>query len=470
MRKIFISYRRSEAEYPAGALYRELRRRFGDEQVFRDKEDIGGGAAWKQQLLHEIDRDSALLVLMGREWADIRDGQGRRRLDNPDDGLRLEISDGIKDGAAIIPVLLENAEMPDESELPPDLRRLADFNALKLRDSDWERDIDLICRTLVRAGFRELEPAAAPQLRHPLEPVASAPARKKGFVVMAVIAGLLLLCAYLALASDTLDREGHLGVAIFCVPAGVLGIFLWRNERVPAAHARTVGMIVSVLSLLGFLAGIGGMDKAAPSRIAGTAQQLAATPPLTGAPQQMAAAAPGTTPVRARDAMGTNVPSGIGTTELRAPLAANLTTLELLRGHALIRFDPAWRVDTDNPTPPGSYQYVHGNGEVFFKVISERIQIAIEQLAEIGVMNARKADPNTAVTRRGTRRVNGLEMALREFEATVVGIPLTFYVHYYSDPAGSIQLVGWTGRSLVDEHRPLIEQFVAGFEVARRSD
>jgi hypothetical protein len=82
MRKIFISYRRSEAEYAAGALGRELRRRFGDEQVFRDKEDIGGGATWKQLLLHEIDRDSALLVLMGKGWADVRDSQGRGRLDS----------------------------------------------------------------------------------------------------------------------------------------------------------------------------------------------------------------------------------------------------------------------------------------------------------------------------------------------------------------------------------------------------
>ena len=87
MRKIFISYRRSEAEYAAGALGRELRRRFGDEQEYRDKEDIGGGATWKQLLLHEIDRDSALLVLMGKGWADVRDSQGRRRLDSADDGL-----------------------------------------------------------------------------------------------------------------------------------------------------------------------------------------------------------------------------------------------------------------------------------------------------------------------------------------------------------------------------------------------
>ena len=100
MRKIFISYRRVDAEYAAGALDRELRSYFGDEQVFRDKEDVGGGIAWRQEVLHEIDRNSVLLVLIGKDWANEKDAQGRRRLDNTDDPLRLEITDGLRDGAA----------------------------------------------------------------------------------------------------------------------------------------------------------------------------------------------------------------------------------------------------------------------------------------------------------------------------------------------------------------------------------
>lgn len=455
MRKIFISYRRAEAEYAAGALGRELRRRFGDDQVFRDKEDIRGGAAWKQQLLHEIDRDCALLVLMGKDWADTRDNQGGRRLDNPDDGLRLEISDGIKDGAAIIPVLLENAQMPDVNELPPDLRRLADFNAVKLRDSDWERDVDTICRTLVRAGFREVEPAAPAAAPAPrVEPAVVHPPVSTGIGIKSIIGGILLLFAFAALASDDLDRDGHVGVAVVSVAAGILGLLAWRD---PSTRARTAGAIVAVLGLLGFLGGLGGMDSAGPPAQAAPPQQLAALPAAT-------------TPGQPRDSLGSNVPPRVGTAELTTPGTAGLTTLELLRGHALVRFDPrAWRADAVNSAAPANYQYVHTNGEVYFKIISERIQIGLEKLADIGVMNAQKVDPNVTVTRRGSRLVNGLEMAVREFEATIEGIPFTFYVHYYSDAAGSIQLVGWTGRSLVTEHRPLIEQFVSGFEVTGRT-
>jgi hypothetical protein len=114
MRRIFISYRRVDAEYAAGALGRELRSHFGDEQVFRDKEDVGGGVAWRQEVLHEIDRNSVLLVLIEKDWANAKDAQGRRRLDNTDDPLRLEITDGLKEGAVILPILLENAQMPDE--------------------------------------------------------------------------------------------------------------------------------------------------------------------------------------------------------------------------------------------------------------------------------------------------------------------------------------------------------------------
>jgi hypothetical protein len=57
MRKIFISYRRADAESHAGALGRDLRRLFGGEQVFRDKEDGGGGVSWGQEVLRAIDRD-----------------------------------------------------------------------------------------------------------------------------------------------------------------------------------------------------------------------------------------------------------------------------------------------------------------------------------------------------------------------------------------------------------------------------
>lgn len=165
MRKIFISYRRTD-EVAAGALGRDLRKLFGDDQIFRDKEDIGGGLSWRKEVLRAISGNSALLVLIGKGWANATDKNGIRRLDNNDDPLRLEITTALKEEARIIPLLLQNAEMPSEDELPSELQSLAEINALKLRDDDWEYDLDRICKTLGRAGFKSLtsEPSETPRV------------------------------------------------------------------------------------------------------------------------------------------------------------------------------------------------------------------------------------------------------------------------------------------------------------------
>jgi hypothetical protein len=242
MRKIFISYRRVDAEFPAGALGRDLRRLFGDGQVFRDKEDVGGGVSWRKEVLQEIDRDCALLVLIGRDWANAKDAHGKRRLDNSDDPLRLEIAGGLRGGATIFPILLENAEMPSEEELPPDLRPLTEFNALKLRDGDWQYDLDNISRTLQKAGLKpvNLLPPATPQEPHSITPgIASQKAKIGEIIPYALIALASFLCGIGVLGlmlwkADALTKLGLIGNLYYVVllPLGLCAaVFLFGAVR-----------------------------------------------------------------------------------------------------------------------------------------------------------------------------------------------------------------------------------------------
>lgn len=154
--KIFVSYRREPDQYVAGHLSHELRALFGESQVIRDKESIAGGVSWKQYVLNEIGSGSVLLVLIGKEWSNVRDTTGNRRLDKPDDPLRLEIGAAIRDGAAIIPLLLEDAKMPAADELPPQLALLAELNALYLRDGDWEDDVARLVQRLEGLGTKRI--------------------------------------------------------------------------------------------------------------------------------------------------------------------------------------------------------------------------------------------------------------------------------------------------------------------------
>jgi hypothetical protein len=141
-----------------------------------------------------------------------------------------------------------------------------------------------------------------------------------------------------------------------------------------------------------------------------------------------------------------------------------LRPLSLLQGHAGVRYDPSqWKSQAINEA--GAFQFQNAAGDVYIKVINERIEIPLESMIEIVLGNAQKVDPKATVTRRGWRNVNGSRMLLVEIEAIASGIPLTFYYHCFSGSAGTIQLIGFTGRSLMKEARPAIEQFVSGFEV-----
>jgi hypothetical protein len=256
MRKIFICYRRADAEYAAGALGRELRVHFGEDQVFRDKEDIGGGDMWKQKVLHEIDRQSALLVLIAPRWTETRDASGARRIDDPADPIRMEVHDGIRDGATIIPVLLENASMPQAANLPTELAPLADYNALKLHDSDWQYNLQRILRTLEKAGFKPA-PGRAPAdsaLAQGATPAASTATSAK-----AIVGAVLVVVTLFGLAADDLGNGAQIAVGAISLAAVVAGLLAWR-ETGRGVRGRVLAIAVTTLAVVTLLASLGRLD------------------------------------------------------------------------------------------------------------------------------------------------------------------------------------------------------------------
>jgi hypothetical protein len=222
MRKIFISYRRADAAFAAGGLGRDLRRRFGEEHVFRDRENIRGGAVWRQQVLEEIGADSVILVLIGHNWLEMASG-GQRRLDDPADSVRMEIVDGIRDGALIIPVLLDNAAMPKRERLPPEIQQLCEVNALNLRDGDWQYDVDSICATLERAGFA---PAQRPSRALP-----TSIGQDKAPVSWKSVTGLLLAVLVFAGLTDPLTPDERDGAFVMVFASFAFVAWAWHDLR-----------------------------------------------------------------------------------------------------------------------------------------------------------------------------------------------------------------------------------------------
>jgi hypothetical protein len=90
-----------------------------------------------------------VLVLIGRRWLRVTDIHGRRRLDNSEDWIRIEIEKALELRIPVVPVLVDSATMPTVDELPPSLRGVAYRNSASLRpDPDYHVDIGRLLRGL----------------------------------------------------------------------------------------------------------------------------------------------------------------------------------------------------------------------------------------------------------------------------------------------------------------------------------
>jgi hypothetical protein len=76
----------------------------------------------------------AVIAMIGPSWVKAQDGEGRRRLGDPHDLVRLEITTALTRGVRVIPVPVHNASMPLEQELPEPLRPLCRLQACEISD------------------------------------------------------------------------------------------------------------------------------------------------------------------------------------------------------------------------------------------------------------------------------------------------------------------------------------------------
>jgi hypothetical protein len=148
MAKIFISYRRDDSAGHAGRVHDRLQRVFGRDLLFMDVDSIPLGTNFVEVLDEEITKCDALLAIIGPGWLDARDEKGQRRLEDPDDFVRIEIETALKRGIRVIPVLLEGTHVPKADELPDGLKGLALRNGLDVRHASFSEDMERLIRGL----------------------------------------------------------------------------------------------------------------------------------------------------------------------------------------------------------------------------------------------------------------------------------------------------------------------------------
>jgi hypothetical protein len=194
---IFISYRRDDTRQAAGRLGDDLADHFGSAKIFRDIDNIELGVDFTVALNQALGSCAVMLVLIGHKWLDMRTAAGSRRLDDPKDWIRQEIATALHRGIRVVPVLIDGAELPDESALPDDLKPLVRRQKLDVDDARWRGDLAKLVDTLARLpGLERKTPPPPP----PPPPPSGKGSLWKGVGIGVV--GLLVVSALMNLGAD----------------------------------------------------------------------------------------------------------------------------------------------------------------------------------------------------------------------------------------------------------------------------
>ena len=149
--KIFISYRRGSSASYASKLARDLIERFGDEYVFIDTL-LHGGSTWPKNIRAKLGDARIVLVIIDRSWLSAVDEWNRRRIDLPDDWVRLEVELSLKDpDKLVIPILLDGASIPPASALPAEIADLPDRQARTLERRRWRLGVNALVEDIEHA-------------------------------------------------------------------------------------------------------------------------------------------------------------------------------------------------------------------------------------------------------------------------------------------------------------------------------
>ncbi|MGA3039794.1 MAG: toll/interleukin-1 receptor domain-containing protein [Bryobacteraceae bacterium] len=201
--RVFISYRRDDSRADSGRLYDRLSASFPG-RVFRDVGSIEPGVEWDEAIARVLSQSDACIVVIGKDWLNITDAAGIRRLDDPRDTVRQEIAAVLKRQMRVFPVLVGGARMPTEGNLPADLQALCRRNAIELPEQHWDEAVQKLIKALETAFVPSAEPRAS-----------APPSPRRAWVLpaSAILAVAIIAALYLAL------RRSNAGANAGSVPA-----------------------------------------------------------------------------------------------------------------------------------------------------------------------------------------------------------------------------------------------------------
>ena len=139
--------------------------------------------------------------------------------------------------------------------------------------------------------------------------------------------------------------------------------------------------------------------------------------------------------------------------------------LKSSRTNTGIYMDKKWQQIKGQGNAEIEYTFRLKDQDAYGMLITERIQVPMERMADLAFFNASNVSEDAKIVEKEYRFVNGKKVLYLRMNARVQGIDFAYLGYFYSDENGTTQLLMYTGKSLLDEYEPRIEEFMNGFVV-----
>src|SRR5215813_11541854 len=132
-------------------------RPLGEITLFMDVDNIPAGVDFAEYLQSQVSACDVFLAIIGPNWLDAKDDSGRRRFDNPDNYVTIEIAAALARNIRVIPVLVDGARTPKADKLPDSVKPLVRRNAVEVRNTHFGRDAEALANQ-VREAVKSARP------------------------------------------------------------------------------------------------------------------------------------------------------------------------------------------------------------------------------------------------------------------------------------------------------------------------
>jgi len=141
----------------------------------------------------------------------------------------------------------------------------------------------------------------------------------------------------------------------------------------------------------------------------------------------------------------------------------------LLKGKRVkygVWLDPKkWKFEATDDEGQREYILTLKGEDAYVMAIPERMSMSMNNLVDIALQNSKKVSSDAHIVHEETRKINGLIVKQAEIRGTVSGINAVYIGYYYSGPAGTIQLVGYTSDKLYNQYKKEIQNLLNGFVI-----